>query len=60
MPCVQKAVLLANDRERSVIGEFLLAKLPNVRGRSRTQMLTKRTAGLNAVLSSDFLFYQAM
>jgi len=31
-------------RERSAIGELWLAKLPNDRGRSRTQMLNKRTA----------------
>jgi len=32
--------------ERSVIGELWLAKLPNVRGRSLTQMLTERTTDL--------------
>ena len=32
-------------RERSVIGELWMAKLPDVRGRSRKQMLTERTAG---------------
>jgi len=35
----------ANDRERSLIGELWLAKLSNVCGRSRTQMLTERTEG---------------
>jgi len=44
LPCVQLAVLFANDCKRSVIGELWLVKLPNDRGRSRTQMLTERTA----------------
>ena len=44
MQWVQMAVLFVNDRERSVIGELWLAKLPNIRGRSRTQMLTEGTA----------------
>jgi len=41
---VQLAGLLANDRECSVIGDLWLAKLPNVRGRLLTQMLTERMA----------------
>ena len=49
---VQKAVLFANVRKGFSLGELWLAKVlvysklsPNVRGRSRTQMLTKRTDG---------------
>ena len=49
---VQWAILFANDRERKVIGELWLAKLPNVRGCSLTQMLTERTAVQQITVSS--------
>jgi len=41
---VSSVSCFVHDRKRSVIGELWLAELPNVRGRSRTQMLTEQTS----------------